>query len=152
LTEMGESETTSALCNGTIDASFFVVGHPSELVSNQLAACPSNLVAVIGPIVDRLVSNYPFYTRGLIPTELYHVPDIIQSYGPLATLVTSASSDPRMVAAVAKAIITHVAELKTMHPVLADLDADQMVAQTLTMPAPLHPAAAAVYKELGLIK
>jgi TRAP-type uncharacterized transport system substrate-binding protein len=56
-----------------------------------------------------------------------------------------------MVAAVAKAIMTHVAELKTMHPVLAGLVAEQMVAQTLKAPAPLHPAAAAVYKELGLI-
>jgi TRAP-type uncharacterized transport system substrate-binding protein len=52
-----------------------------------------------------------------------------------------------MVAALAKAIMTHVAELKTIHPVLADLDAEQMVAQTLTAPAPLHPAAAAVCKE-----
>jgi TRAP-type uncharacterized transport system substrate-binding protein len=70
----------------------------------------------------------------------------------MATLVTSASSDPRVVAAIAKAIMTHVAELKTMHPALAELDAERMVARTLTAAAPLHPAAAAVYKELGLIK
>jgi TRAP-type uncharacterized transport system substrate-binding protein len=57
-----------------------------------------------------------------------------------------------MVAAIAKEIITHVAELKTTHPVLAGLDAEQMVALTLKAPVPLHPAAAAVYKELGLIK
>jgi uncharacterized protein len=152
LAELQESETTSALCNGTIDASFFVVGHPSELISNQLAACPSNLVDVTGPAVDKLVSDYPFYARGLIPAELYQLPDQILSFGPLATLVTSASSDPRMVAAIVKAIMTHIAQLKTMQPVLADLDADHMVAQTLTAPAPLHPVAAAVYQELGLIK
>jgi TRAP-type uncharacterized transport system substrate-binding protein len=57
-----------------------------------------------------------------------------------------------MVAAIAKSIIMHVAQLKTMQPVLAGLDAEQMVARTLKAPAPLHPAAAAVYKELGLIK
>jgi len=152
LRELRQSETASALCDGTIDASFFVVAHPSELVSDQLAACPSNFVAVTGAVVDKLVSNYPFYTRGFIPTELYHLSDKVLSFGSEATLVTSASSDPRMVAAVVKAIMTHIAQLKTMQPVLADLDADHMVAQTLTAPAPLHPVAAAIYQELGLIK
>jgi TRAP transporter TAXI family solute receptor len=152
LREMSQDDTTSALCNGAVDANFFVVGHPSELVSKWLSACPSNLVAFRGPVVDKIVSKYPFYTPGFIPTELYHVPDKILTFGPLATLVTSASSDPRMVAAIAKEIITHVPDLRTMHPVLARLDAEQMVARTLKAPAPLHPAAAAVYKELGLIK
>jgi uncharacterized protein len=152
LTDLRQSETTSALCDGTIDASFFVVAHPSELVSSQLAACPSRFVAIREAVVDKLVNKYPFYTRRFIPTELYHLPDQILSVGPLATLVTSASSDPRMVAAVVKAIITHIPEVSRLQPVLADLDAGQMVAQTLTAPAPLHPAAAAVYQALGLIK
>jgi TRAP transporter TAXI family solute receptor len=150
--EMPQDETTSALCTGAVDANFFVIGQPSELVSKWLSACPSNLVAFRGPVVDKILSKYPFYTRGFIPTELYHVPGKILSFGPMATLVTSASSDPRVVAAVAKLIMTHIAELKTMHPVLADLDAERMVAQTLRAPAPLHPAAAAVYKELGFLK
>ena len=150
--EMSEDETTSALCNGAVDANFIVVGHPSELVSKWLSSCPSNLVAFRGPVVDKIVSKYPFYIRGFIPTELYHVPGKIQTFGPTATLVTSASSDPRMVATIAKTIITHVAELKTLQPVLAGLDAEQMVARTLRAPVPLHPAAAAVYKKLGLIK
>ena len=150
LTQLTQDQTTSALCNGTIDANFFVVGHPSKLVSNWLAACPSNFVAISGPVVDRLTSKYPFYARGFIPTDLYHVPDKILSFGPVATLVTSASRDPRMVAAIAKAILTHIAELKMMHPALAELDAEPMIARSLA--APLHPAATAVYKELGLIK
>ena len=57
-----------------------------------------------------------------------------------------------MVAAVTKAIMNHVAELKGMLPVLADLDAEQMIARTLTAPIPLHPAAAAIYEKQGLIK
>jgi uncharacterized protein len=152
LTQMTQAETTSALCNGTIDANFFVVGQPSKLVSNWLATCQSNFVAISGPVVDKLISKYPFYTRGFIPAALYHVPDNIPSFGPTATLVTSASRNPRMVAAVARAIITHIAELKKMYPALAELDAELMVAQTLAAPVPLHPAAAAVYKELGFIK
>lgn len=70
------------------------------------------------PAVDKIITKYPFYTRGFIPTELYHVPGKILSFGPTATLVTSASSDPRVVAAIAEAIMTHIADLKTMYPVL----------------------------------
>jgi len=152
LTELRQNETTAALCNGEVDANFFVVGHPSKLVSEWLGSCPSNLVPVSGPVVDRLVRKYPFYAPGFVQSKLYHVPDKVPSFGPQATLVTSASSDPRMVAAIAKAIIANVAELKTLHPVLGELDAAQMVARTLKAPAPLHPAAAAVYQELGLMK
>ena len=46
--------------------------------------------------------------------------------------------------------MAHVDELKTLHPALAGLKIEEMVTQGLT--APLHPAAAAVYKELGLIQ
>lgn len=48
----------------------------------------------------------------------------------------------------------HVAQLiiRRIHPALAGLDAPTMVARTSTAAAPLHPAAAAVYKELGFMK
>lgn len=152
LVELGESETTSALCSGKIDASFFIVAHPSDLVSHQLAACPSNLVAVDPGIVAALVGNYPFYTKGYIPSAPYHVAAEVPSIGPLATLVTAASSDPRMVEAVVKAIMAHLGDIKILQPVLAGLEPAGMVAKTLTAPAPLHPAAAAVYRQLGFIR
>jgi hypothetical protein len=149
-TRLKANETTSALCSGAIDANFLMVGHPSPLVSSQLPACPTNFVIVAGPVVDKLVNAHPSYVRGSIPTELYGISADIPTFGSRATLVTSASTDPLLVAAVAKAILTHVAELRTLHPALASLRAEEMITQGLT--APLHPAAAAIYKELGLLK
>jgi TRAP transporter TAXI family solute receptor len=149
LKELKADETTTALCNDVIDANLLIVGHPSPRVSSQLAACPSNFVAIAGPIVDKLVRAYPFYVRGSIPTEPYEISADVPTFGTRAILVTSASADTHVVAAIAKAILTHVAELRTLHPALAGLKAEDMVTQGLT--APLHPAAAMVYKELGLI-
>jgi hypothetical protein len=143
------ADTTSALCRGAIDANFLIVGHPSPLVSNQLAACASNFVAIAGPVVDKLIAAYPFYARGSIPTEFYGISADVPTFGSRATLVTSVSADARVVALVAKAIPTHVAELRTLHPALATLKAEEMIEQGLT--APLHPAAAKVYRELGLL-
>jgi len=150
LTALRPDETTSALCNGSIDADLFIVGHPSALVSSQLAACPTNLVAIAGPVIDKLVNDHPYYTRGFIPTKLYGITGKVPSFGGRATLVTSASAKPRVVAAIARAILTHIAELRAAQPVLRRLRAEEMVTQGLT--APLHPAAAKVYKDLGLIK
>ena len=147
--EMRADATTSALCSGAIDANFLIVGHPSPLVSSQLNACASNFVKIEGPTVDKLIDAHPSYVRGLIPTELYGISADVPTVGSLATLVTSASTDARVVAAIAKTL-THVAELRTLHPTLAGLRAKQMIRQGLT--APLHPAAAAVYKEIGLLK
>jgi uncharacterized protein len=148
--ELKPSETTAALCNGSIDANLLIVGHPSPVVASQLAACPSNFVAISGPAIDKLIGANPFYTKGLIPAEIYGVADFIPTFGTRATLVTSASADPRIVAALVRGIVAHVDELKALHPALAGLKVEEMVTEGLT--APLHPAAAAIYKELGLIK
>jgi len=150
LMDLKAGETTAALCHGTIDANLLVVGHPSPLVSNQIAACPCNFVTIAGPLADKLLGAHPIYVRGSIPTKFYGLTGDVPTLGSLATLVTSVSANPRVVAAMARAILNHIDELRTLHPALAGLSAEQMITQGLT--APLHPAAAGVYKEFGLMK
>jgi TRAP-type uncharacterized transport system substrate-binding protein len=45
----------------------------------------------------------------------------VPTFGGRATLVTSESVDPRVVAVIAKAMLVHVADLRTLHPALARL-------------------------------
>ena len=52
--------------------------------------------------------------------------------------------DARVVAAITKAILVHLAELRAAHPALAGLRREE-ITQGLT--APLRPAATKVYKE-----
>jgi len=148
--ELTADATTSALCTGAIDASLLIVGHPSPLVTAQRAACAVNLVAITGPAIDKLVHDHLYYQRGTIPAEIYGIAADMPTFGGRATLVTSASVDPRVVAVIAKAVLSNVAELRTLHPALARLRAREMINDGLT--APLHPAAAQVYKELELLE
>ncbi|MCL2428551.1 MAG: TAXI family TRAP transporter solute-binding subunit, partial [Alphaproteobacteria bacterium] len=150
MSELNAGEATTALCTGVIDADLLILGHPSQLVANRLAACPSNFVVITGPDIDKLIDTHSFYVRSSIPTEFYGTDAEVPTFGTLATLVTSASTDARVVAAMARTIITHVDELRRLHPTLAQLQPQHMVTQGLT--APLHPAAEAVYRELGLLK
>ncbi|MBV9198135.1 MAG: TAXI family TRAP transporter solute-binding subunit [Alphaproteobacteria bacterium] len=149
-TELKPEATTSALCTGTIDANLLIVGHPSPVVAKQLAACATNLVAITGPAVDKLVHDHRYYQRGTIPASLYGIAADVPTFGGRATLVTSASTDGRVVAIIARAVLTHLAELRALHPVLAGLRTREMINDGLT--APLHPAAEQVYKELGLLE
>jgi uncharacterized protein len=147
--ELRADDSTSALCSGAIDANFFMVGYPSALVSSQMSACPANFVPITGPVVARLVQSHPFYVRGAIPAGMYGASADIPTFGSRATLVTSESVDAHIVAAIAKAMLVHLAELRAAHPALAGLRAEEMT-QGLT--APLHPAATKVYRELGLLE
>jgi uncharacterized protein len=148
--ELRADATTSALCSGAIDANLLIVGHPSPLVKAQQTACPITFVALAGPAIDKLIHDHPYYRRGIIPGEIYGIASDVPTFGGLATLVTSASVDARAVSVIAKAVLGNVVELRTLHPALARLTAGEMINGGLT--APLHPAAARVYKELGLLE
>ena len=78
------------------------------------------------------------------------MPADVPTFGGRATLVTSASVDARMVAVIAKEVLSHLPELRTLHPALARLRPSQMVSDGLT--APLHPGAEQVYRQMGLIE
>jgi uncharacterized protein len=148
--EMRADATTSALCSGAIDASLLIVGHPSPLVKAQLAACTVNFVAMTGPAIDKLLHDHLYYQRGTIPADLYGMAADVQTFGGRASLVTSASVDARVVAVVAKAVLTHIADFRALYPALARLRPRDMIKDGLT--APLHAGAEQVYKELGLIE
>ena len=139
--------TTSALCSGEIDANMIIVGHPSPLVTAQQVACPVNFVAIAGPAIDKLVYDHPYYHAGTMGGSTDGIAAEVPTFGVRATLVTSASVDVRVVAVIAKELLTHLPELRALHPALARLTAGEMIKDGLT--APLH-LGAQVYKELEL--
>lgn len=148
--ELSTDATTQALCAGSIDANFLIVGHPSRLVRSQLATCPTNLVALNGAAVGKIIASTVYYRRDPIPGDLYGLPADVPSFGVVATLMTSAKVDAKVVAAVARAVITQIAELRKSHPALERLTAKEMISGWL--PAPLHPGALQTYQELELLK
>jgi uncharacterized protein len=146
--ELRGDAAKSALCSGAIDASLLIVGHPSPPVTAQEAACPISFVAVTGPAIDKLVHDHPYYQRGTIGGAPYGIAAQVPTFGVQASLVTSAVVDARIVAVLAKELLTHIPELRSLHPALAGLAVRAMTKDGLT--APLHPGAAQVYKELEL--
>ena len=149
--ELKADEHGPALCDGKIDGFFYAVGHPSANIQDPTTTCGAKLVPLTGAYVDKLVNQWPFYAKVTIPAGLYpNNPQATDTFGVLATLVSSSKVPADNVYAVVKAVFDNFEEFKKLHPALAHLKPEEMVKNGLS--APLHDGAARYYKEKGWIK
>jgi len=149
--ELKADEHGPALCDGKIDGFFYAVGHPSANIQDPTASCGAKLVSLSGPAVDKLVKEKPYYAKATIPAALYpNNPQATQTYGVLATFVSSSKVPADTVYAVVKAVFENFEEFKKLHPALAHLDPKSMVRDGLS--APLHDGALKYYREKGWVK
>ena len=145
--EMKSAETGQAVCDGKIDAYFWLVGHPSALTQESLASCAAHLVDVKGPAIDKLVADNSFYRKATIPAGMYNNDKDIETFGVGATFVTSADVSEDAVYVVVKAVFDNFDKFKKLHPAFGNLKESEMISDSLS--APLHPGAAKYYKERG---
>lgn len=148
--ELRPDEHGSALCDGKIDGFFYGVGHPSANIQDPTTTCGAQIVPITGPVIDKLVEQYPYYAKVSIPGGLYlNNPNDIPTYGVLATFVTSSDVPDETVYLVVKAVFDNFDEFKKLHPAFGHLNAKDMVVNGLS--APLHPGAEKYFKEKGLL-
>src|SRR5687768_1626544 len=135
--ELKADEHGPALCDGKIDGFFYGVGHPSANIQDPTTSCGAKLLPITGAAVDKLVKEKPYYAMATIPGGLYPGnPQPTQTYGVLATLVSSSKVPAESVYAVVKAVFDNFEEFKKLHPALANLKPEDMVKNGLS--APLH--------------
>ena len=145
--EMKSAETGQAVCDGKIDAYFWLVGHPSALTQESLATCDAHLVNVTGPAIDKLVADNPFYRKAIIPAGMYNNKEDIETFGVAATFVTSSEVSDEVVYTMVKAVFDNFEDFKKLHPAFAHLTEKEMITEGLS--APLHNGAIKYYKERG---
>lgn len=145
--EMKSAETGQAICDGKIDAYFWLVGHPSALTQESLASCDAHLVHVEGEAFDKLVADNPFYRHATIPAGMYDNEEDIRTFGVGATFVTSADVPEDVVYIVVKAVFENFDQFRKLHPAFGNLTPEEMITDSLS--APLHDGAAKYYKEVG---
>jgi TRAP transporter TAXI family solute receptor len=148
--ELKADEHGPALCDDKIDAFFYGVGHPSANIQDPTTTCGAKLVAITGPAVDTLVAENPYYAKATIPGGMYPGnPDPTETYGVMATFVTSAQVPDEVVYEITKAVFENFDEFKKLHPAFANLEPQQMIKNGLS--APIHPGALKYYKEKGWV-
>lgn len=146
--ELKADEQGTALCDNKIDGFFYGVGHPSAAIQDPTIACGAQLISLTGPAVDALVKDHPYYAKATIPGGMYaNNPNPTETYGVLATVITSAKVADTTVYALVKAVFDNFDEFKKLHPAFAHLEPKDMIKNGLS--APLHPGAVKYYKEKG---
>src|SRR5688572_9621609 len=149
--ELKADEHGPALCDGKIDGFFYAVGHPSANIQDPTTTCGAKIVPLTGAAIDKLVKEKPYYAKATIPAGLYpNNPQATETYGVLATLVTSAKVPDASVYELVKATFENFDEFKKLHPAFANLEPAKMIKDGLS--APLHPGAVKYYKEKGWLK
>lgn len=146
--ELKSAEQSAALCDNKIDAMMFSAGHPVGNIKEATVSCDTVFLQIAGPEIDKLVADTVYYAKAEIPAGMYRgQPDAIESYGPLATLVTSTDTSEEAVYQVVKAIFDNFGRFKDLHPAFANLKEEDMVHNGII--APLHEGAIRYYKERG---
>ena len=146
--QLKADEQGTALCDNKIDGFFYGVGHPSAAIQDPTTACGAKLISLTGPAIDALVKEHPYYAKAEIPGGMYaNNPNPTETYGVLATVVTSSKVSDDVVYNLVKATFDNFDEFKKLHPAFANLDPKAMIRNGLS--APLHPGAIKYYKEKG---
>ena len=108
------------------------------------------MVPVVGQKVDEFMKKYPFYPAATIPGGMYKGSDKdVKTFGPRATLMTSAKLSDDVAYNVTKAVFENLDEFKKLHPALSTLTPESMLEGNSV---PYHPGAIKYFKEKGLMK
>jgi len=148
-------EVPDLLQDNRIDAYFFTVGHPNELVRKTLSGGrKARIVPISGPAIDKLVADKKYYTKMPIQAQrLYHglagPLDEVPTFGVMATLCTSSRVPEGVVYTLTKIVLENPAEFRHQHPALADFKRKHLF---YGLSAPMHRGALKYFKESGLIK
>ena len=138
------------LQKGEVDAVFFVGGAPIEFVRSLLSGGKATLVPIEGPARRRLVAEDKGLSAEKIAADQYpglHKP--LETVGVHAVLIVNDSASPDIVYGMTRALFNPANRglLDEAHPVARFIRLENA---TKDVAAPLHPAAARFYREMGI--
>lgn len=146
------AESASMIQKGQIDAFFYTVGHPNGSIREAVAGRRKvRFVQIDKDLVDKMVAKSPYYVPAVIPIALYpgvNNRDDVQTFGVVATLVTSSDISTEVVYRLTKSVFDNLEEFKKLHPAYSTLTREGMLKG---LSAPLHPGAIKYYEEVGLL-
>ncbi len=135
-TDLPVTEHGAALCDGSIDAFFYVIGHPNLNISTPIRRCGARLLGLPEAVQIGLATQHPYYAATTIPGNLYpgH-PESTPTIGVRAVLVAAAETPSDTVELVVRSVLKDAAQFRRLHPVLSSFSEESVFALPI---APLH--------------
>lgn len=126
------------LCEGTIDATILVVGHPSSLVAEAMQRCGARMIPFHGPAINALLEQESDYRLSTVDLDLYGVSgDPVLTLSVMAMLVTRTTIEDTLILDLVTSVETAAARLAKELPVLTGLP--ENLQSGVSMGVPLHP-------------
>lgn len=145
------SAATEALRNGKVDALFIVAGYPTGALVELASAADMKLVPIEGEGVEKLTSEFGFFSSSSIPADAYEGVGEAATVAVGAQWYTHAREDEELIYNITKAMWNEESRrlLDVGHAKGASITPDSALAG---VGVPLHAGAERFYKEAGLIK
>ena len=112
------AEGASALKDGNVDVAVLTAGYPTASVQDIASQNPVRLLPVEEKIADKLIAEYPFYTKTVIPAGTYAgFDEEVPSVAVMAMLVAGPTVNADLGYSVTKAIFGNLDRLQGAHAV-----------------------------------
>ncbi len=141
------SELSDALCSGSIEAYFVVIGHPAGVLEETMDKCKVRLLGVGGDLAAVLRKDSPYYVETVIPAGTYGTHNAVHTFGTPAVLATTAKMPETVVETLVRAVDTDLEAFQLTHPALGHLSSTQFASSVSI--APYHPGALNYYRKQG---
>jgi TRAP transporter TAXI family solute receptor len=139
------------LRDGALDAYFFVGGYPAGAISELATSSGISLVPIAGPEVEKLLADYQFFAKDMVPEGTYAGVGDTQTISVAAQWVTSAKQPEELVYNIVK-VMWNDATRKALDAGHAKGKLITLENATTGLGIPLHPGAERFYREAGLIQ
>jgi len=148
---LGPSASADALRNGSLDAFFFVGGHPVAAVEDLARDVDIALLPVTGAKVEALLRDQPFFSPFSIPAGVYDGVPATATIGVNAQWLVSARLDADLVYNITAALWHESTQrlLQRGHPEARLIRLERALDG---IAIPLHEGAARYYREKGLLR
>lgn len=144
------SEASSGLKDKQVDAAFLTAGIPTAAIQDLSAQHDVNVVAIDGEIAEKLLADYKFFTKFVVPANTYKgQTEDINTLTVKSMLAVSSELDENLAYELTKQIYENHDRVVAAHNV-----GKYIVAETANdgMSVELHPGAAKYFKEAGVIE
>ena len=139
-------DSADSLKNGQIDAAFIVAGAPTTAVTDLAATKSVYLVGLDDEHVDQLLAASPYYTKCVIPADVYGLPEDVTTVGVAAVILARDNVSEDAIYALTADIFDNAPDLISSHAKYAEIDKEFGASITSV---PYHPGAAKYFAEQG---
>ena len=134
------SESSAALQDGAIDAAIISVGYPAAAVLEATTMGAGHLVPIGEELIQKLASQYPYYTPDQIPGGVYRgMTEPIRTFSTMNWVISRESLPADVVENLLAVFSEGREDLIRVHEMARQIDLGKLSQP----PIPLHPAAEA---------